>query len=235
MLSGNRFKGMMAPWSRSGKAVSFGTWHAHALLSVRPRTCRAKAKLLVDTLAGGSGKANVVWALQEVHGSRQQFSEVHRWVDRNFLIFGSFAQSAIGGVVTLFPKYRASVLAFSCDEVIPGRCLRVCFEEAGHTFVHWNMHTHDFQRDMMDGALSLLQCDIRHAASDPLHFTVLVVGDFNFTALGDVPTCLSTPANAANRSPAPHSSSPWSATPDSMIELKHQSGTHFHSATDSSS
>ena len=95
------FRRLFAPWCATGTSTLFGTWNARALLHSTPRRCKLKCKYVERLLYDSSKHSQVVWVLQEVHGSEPQFLQSNHWIKMNFLVFSSFASVGVGGIVSL--------------------------------------------------------------------------------------------------------------------------------------
>ena len=237
-LSGTstKFKDVFCPWSPSSGSATFGTWNARALLHSTPARCKRKCSFLANFLKVSLQSSCPVWALQEVHGSEPQFFQLNHWVRTKFYIFSSFLDVGVGGVVTLFPRTQSSSIdQFSSESIIPGRVLRVAHYQRQLTFVHWNVHNFNLGVPGLSMVLSRLEADLQMAAADPLKFTVILAGDLNLMAPGDMPTRLARPALAQPLTAIARSSNPWGRIFDRMVEVRTCLDTHYDARSDSMS
>ena len=86
-----------------------------------------------------------------------------------------------GGCLSAVKKSSFSAAAV-CEHVavIPGRCLQTTISDNDRTTVFINLHIHNLSNEQFKTIQHTLDNHYERAASQPLRYFVVVVGDFNF-------------------------------------------------------
>ena len=195
-----------------------------------------------------------ITALQEVHGNRYElnaslghlssgsksYPQGRIVPSSSYKTFSSFhPDAATGGVATIFHARTGTLCGeWTFSEVVPGRVLRVAHTIAHRTFIHWNVHNYGMLAESLTAVISLIQQDVDNALRSPDSMQVLLQGDMNFLAPGELQHSLSLPLAADDAAamipPIRPLQQLWDHLLSSLTDIAPDFDTHYTAASNSS-
>ena len=172
------------------------TWNARALCHFSPSLRARKLALLRSHLA----RTHIAF-IQECHGDDTEMRDLLYHEAQAFRIFTSpCSERDTGGLITLVSKTLLSDASHCTDlALVDGRILRVSIHFGDSKLVLVNVHNFGITAHDFHNWRPILEADITCCADHPNEAALLLAGDFNFCAPGELALSLSTPAQATVR------------------------------------
>ncbi len=224
--------------SLTPRGLSFGTrvyrseW-AHGTLEHLFAETGVRVMTNVDGFGGYF--ATLTWlVVQEAHGSSTEWAATFALECRTHRLFGSSCENDVAGGVRTFVRtqWLAASTSVSSTVWIPGRLLslRICFGSSEVELV--NNHAHGYGTHQLGLAARHFRQGASRACANPSEFALVIGGDFNFLAEGDVKHRYeSAPPDGVvpvkNQVPAMHKM--WRRALEGLVEIQQHLPTYFDS------
>ncbi len=163
-----------------------GTWNANGLFCISDyaKMCR-KIKIAIKHI-----KKSSIFCVQEAHGNEALLQKHFRKVLLDYHVFSSFLSGqGSGGVLTFVSKKNASNReCINSEALVCGRVLKITISnpsfERSEQQVVYNVHIFGPDLPRMREFCGELELDIVSGGDNPLHRSLFVLGDFNFSNRG---------------------------------------------------
>ena len=197
-------------------------------------------------------KSNSLVGIFEAHGSKAAIDMLVKQIKSHVVLSfpckekGSYVYGK-GGIIILIhkslvsdhpddPTFKPRGL---CDEIVPGRVVRVTLGSNAISFACVFIHNFGITQVQMSKIEKMAFRDMKDAAEHPHAFAASYMGDFNLPPQGELPHLLASPTPAnSNVAPDPTPSTRpfqarWEKMFEGMTEVKFHQNTHFNSFNNS--
>eukprot|EP00959_Pyramimonas_sp_CCMP1952_P212952 4455760-Pyramimonas_sp.AAC.1 len=142
----------------------------------------------------------MIFGIQEVHPDITQLRAFMKKIDSRLDMHFSSAPGRhgmiSGGVATIFPAGPHA----ESDALIPGCVLRTIFRTNTQQMIFYNIHNYEISNAAIKRVSTRILSDLCLAKASPCKVILIVMGDFNFAAVGKLK--LTEPVSRASSEPS---------------------------------